>query len=226
MQIPDFGALSDAFVIANKYNLGAMRGALIDLLSQPNSPVNIRNDPVMAYSIALTYGLSAEAQTASRLAIGKVDFRQEGVWDELKRKGVLLESATKLSQKQFAWEGALADCLLRAPMASGGELLLKKQEWEMLECARCVGWDGPRDGPTGLLKWQQLWAEKVYARLLCTPLNDCAYMFRPRYVIGMWSEGCEGCLVQLVKSQLVLDLWMDRVWKMLEKRWTGIFGDM
>ncbi|KAG9088263.1 hypothetical protein FS749_002320 [Ceratobasidium sp. UAMH 11750] len=223
MNIANFGALDAALSVAKKYQLDAMQGALRSMLHQPGSPVNLRKDPIRAYSIATAHGLTSDAQEAARLAVGVVDFRRAGVLEELTESGVSVECAFRLAQKQFAWECALADSLLRTSTSSGEELILKGREWKRLVCVECVSWDEV-EGPMGLVQWQRNWAERVYERLVCTPLDDCAYMFRTEYVTRVWNEGCERCMIRLMRDQDMLNDWMDRVWKMVNRKWEQIFG--
>ncbi|KAG8713269.1 hypothetical protein FRC09_018909 [Ceratobasidium sp. 395] len=225
MHIPDYDTLYEALAIAKRYHLGAMRDALRSLLTQPDSAVNICNNPIRAYSIATTHALPSEARKAAQLALGKVDFRRDGALDDLKSRGVSVECAFKLAQRQFAWECALADCLLRANTVNGEELVLEEKEWKLLVCAECVSWD-EADRPAGLVGWQRSWIERVYERLICTPLDDCAYMFRPEYVTRVWDEGCERCMVRLMRHQRVLDGWMQKMWEMLESKWAAIFDEI
>ncbi|KAG8771911.1 hypothetical protein FRC12_003350 [Ceratobasidium sp. 428] len=225
MHICRYDVLDEALTTAKRYHLGAMRDALRSLLTQPDSPVNLRNDPLHAYSIATTHALPSEARKAAQLALGKVDFRRDGALEELKSRGVSVECAFKLAQRQFAWECVLADCLLRANTVNGEELVLEENEWTLLVCAECVSW-GEADRPTGLVGWQRNWIERVYERLICTPLDDCAYMFRPEYVTRVWDEGCERCMVRLMRHQRVLDVWMQKVWEMLESKWAAIFDEI
>ncbi|KAG9073703.1 hypothetical protein FRC06_011194 [Ceratobasidium sp. 370] len=223
MHIANFGALDAALSIAKKYQLDAMRDALRSMLRQPKSPVNIRKDPILAYSVATAHGLSLDAQEAARLAVGVVDFRRMGVLEELTGRGVSVESAFRLAQGQFAWECALADGLLRTSTSSGEALILEEREWKRLVCAECASWDED-EGPTGMVQWQRNWAERAYERLICTPLEDCAYLFRPDYATRVWNEGCERCMIRLMLDQDTLDDWMSRVWHMMNRKWEEIFG--
>ncbi|KAG9088262.1 hypothetical protein FS749_002319 [Ceratobasidium sp. UAMH 11750] len=223
MRIADFDALDGALGMAEKYQLGAMRDALRGLVYQPSSAVNIRLHPVQAYGIAISHGFTSEAREAARLAVGKVDFRREGVLEELKSMGVGAEGAFRLMQRQLAWESVLADVLLGSSRPSCSELILEEREWNALVCPKCASWDED-NGPTEMVQWQRIWAEKVYERLVCTPLQDCAYVFRPDYVTRSWSEGCERCMIRLMRNQGVLDDWMGRVWEVLNQKWDGIFG--
>ncbi|KAG8736787.1 hypothetical protein FRC10_008949 [Ceratobasidium sp. 414] len=216
MHIPSFDALDAALSIAKKYQLDAMRDALRTMLRQPDSPVNLRKDPILAYSIVTTHGLTSDAQEAARLAVGAVDFRRPRVLEELTERGVSVECAFRLAQKQFAWECALADGLLRTSTSSGENLILEEWEWKRLVCAECTSWDED-EGPMGMVQWQRNWAERVYERLLCTPLEDY-------YVTRVWNEGCERCMIRLMRDQDMLDAWMSRVWKMVNRKWEEIFG--
>ncbi|KAG8736785.1 hypothetical protein FRC10_008947 [Ceratobasidium sp. 414] len=224
MRIANFGALDAALSIAKKYQLDAMRDALQSMLRQPDSPVNLRKDPILAYSIATTHGLTSDAQEAARLAVGAVDFRRPRVLEELTERGVSVECAFRLVQKQFAWECALADGLLRTSTSSGGNLILEEREWKRLVCAECTSW-AEDAGPMGMVQWQRNWAERVYERLLCTPLEDCVYLFRSDYVTRVWNGGCERCMIRLMRDQDMLDAWISRVWKMVNRKWEEIFVD-
>ncbi|KAG9090430.1 hypothetical protein FRC07_012111 [Ceratobasidium sp. 392] len=218
MRIPNFDVLDEALAIADEYKLGAMRDALGTLMTQKDSPVYINKDPIRAYGIATRRGLDLKAQEAARQTVGKVDFKRGYLLGELRKRGVSVESAFALAQKHFAWESALADVLLRSVEA----LILEEEEWKVLVCAECVSWKEV-DGPAGLVEWQRNWIDRVYERLVCTPLDDCAYMFRPEYVARVWDEGCERCMIRLMRSQDPLDEWMARVWSRLQGEWEDIF---
>ncbi|KAG8778246.1 hypothetical protein FRC12_025081 [Ceratobasidium sp. 428] len=226
MHIEDFDTLDEALTIAKRYRLGPMLDALRSLLTQPDSPVHMRIDPVRAYHIAVTHDLMSEAPSAAMLAVGKIDFRDASVLDELKFRGrVSVECAFKLAQRQLAWECALTDCLLRTTTESGEKMILEEGEWKELVCAECVSWD-EADGPSGLVEWQRNWAEKVFERLIHTPFEDCAHMFRPEYMTHVWSWGCERCMIRLMRNQNVLDAWMRKVWELLDSKWTAIFEEI
>ncbi|KAG9079776.1 hypothetical protein FRC06_007483, partial [Ceratobasidium sp. 370] len=131
MSVGNFDALDAALAISKAYDLGAMHDALRGLLDQPNSPVHISVDPIRAYSLATTHGFTSYAQEAARLAIGKVDFRKEGLLEEFKTRGVSVECAFRLGQRQFAWESALADILLRTSVPSD-KMVLTEEESQVL----------------------------------------------------------------------------------------------
>ncbi|KAG8697698.1 hypothetical protein FRC09_007705 [Ceratobasidium sp. 395] len=222
MRIEDFDTLEVALNISNKYDLDAMHSVLRDLLLT----VFLHKDPIRVYSLATTHGFTALAREAARLSLGKVDFRREGMLEELKAGGVSVECAFRLVQYQFAWESALADVLLRT-CSVGGEMLLTEEESGLLVCGECasraLGWEDA-EGPLEVVGWQRLWAERVYLRLICTPFEECDDLFCPDYLSRVWDEGCEQCMVRLMRSQDALDDWLSRVRRVLSKRWTDIYG--
>ncbi|KAG8736786.1 hypothetical protein FRC10_008948 [Ceratobasidium sp. 414] len=167
------GAVCALLEWPKKYQLDAMRDALLSMLRQPGSPVNISAHPVRTYGLATSHGLASEAQGAARLAVGKIDFRKEGELEELGSMGVSAVAAFWLMQRQLAWESALMDVLPGAstPSCYSVALTLEEREWEVLVCAKCISWDKD-DVPTGMVQWQRNWAERVYERLVCTPLKD------------------------------------------------------
>ncbi|KAG8736788.1 hypothetical protein FRC10_008950 [Ceratobasidium sp. 414] len=226
MHVGDFDALDTALAISKTYDLGTMHDALRGLLDQSNSPVHVSVDPIRAYSLAIIHGLTSHAREAARLAVGKVDFRKEGLLEEFTKSGVSVECAFRLAQKQFAWECALADVLLRTSVP-GDKMVLTEEESQVLvcgECASCAPGREDAEGPLGMVGWQRIWAEKVYERLICTPLDECAYLFRPDYIPRIWREGCERCLVRLMGNQDMLDDWMSRVCRVLNRQWIDIFA--
>ncbi|KAG9119502.1 hypothetical protein FRC07_005448 [Ceratobasidium sp. 392] len=212
MHIEDFDTLDAAFTISKTYDLDAMRRVLRDLLNQPDSLVNMRADPIRAYSLATSHGFIANAREAAQLAVGRVDFRKEWMLDELKERGVSVECAFRLVQYQFAWESALADVLLRL---AGDEMGLGEEERKVLACSECV---------TGVTVWQRAWGERVYLKLICTPFEECDYLFRPGYLTRIWDEGCEQCMVKIMRNQEALDDWLSRVHKVLRRKWEDIYG--
>ncbi|KAG8778243.1 hypothetical protein FRC12_025078 [Ceratobasidium sp. 428] len=222
MRIEDFDTLEAALSMSNKYDLDAMHSVLRDLLLT----VFLHKDPIRAFSLATAHGFTALAREAAHLSLGKVDFRREGMLDELKTGGVSVECAFRLVQYQFAWESALADVLLRTSSV-GGEMLLTEEESGLLVCGECASRALGREnaeGPLEVVGWQRLWAERVYLRLICTPFEECDHLFCPDYLSRVWDEGCEQCILRLMRSQDVLDDWLSRVRRVLSKRWTDIYG--
>ncbi|KAG8755162.1 hypothetical protein FRC12_010967 [Ceratobasidium sp. 428] len=222
MRIEDFDTLEAALLISQKYDLDAMREGLHNLLST----VFLHKDPIRAYSLATTHGFTVVSRKAAHLSLGKVDFRREGMLEELKAGGVSVECAFRLVQYQFAWESVLADVLLRT-CSVGGEMLLTEEESGLLVCGECASRALGREdaeGPVEVVGWQRLWAERVYLRMICTPFEECDYLFCPDYLSRIWDEGCGQCMVRLMQSQDALDDWLSRVRRVLNKRWVDIYG--
>lgn len=247
VQIKDFDALGEGLDVARTYEVGGLSELLKGMMRIEGSSVHVSADPVRAYSIARTYGMGEEARMAARLAVGKVDFRKQrqsnigdsdhmdtdggsgGALEELQQRGVGIEHAYALMQKQFAWECVLTDVLLRTSHPDSS-LFLTEEEAAVLVCADCRAKitraphdTGRYDSPVGLVEWQRTWAERVHSLLLCTPFEECRDLFRPGCVVEIWDQGCEGCMVRLMKSQDLFDDWMSRVWRVLRRSWLTIF---
>lgn len=245
VNIESFEELLDGLDMAKKYKVDGLREMLRGLMRMEGSCVNLRVDPMRAYGIACTYGLEEEAKLAARLAVGKVDFRKQrsteagssdgmdadsaGVLQELHQKGVSLEHAFLLMQKQLSWECALTDVLLRSSHPDS-ILFLEKEEALVLVCGDCEAKAAhPQhvidryDFPVGLVEWQRIWAERVHSLLLSRPFDECRDLFRPECVVEIWDQGCEECMVRLMRNYDELDDWLSRVWRALNRNWLRIF---